>query len=112
MKDFKNNFLEFFNQLTMAGKIIITIIGIVLLIIIFSFLFGSSEETVEKEVEKETDKTYAEKMRRKRIEKGYTVEMLADSLKILPSLLNGIEDGKAEMLKNDWRWERYEQLLK
>jgi hypothetical protein len=56
------------------------------------------------------EKSYAEYYRNRRILKGYTIEMLADSLKIQPRVLNMIEDGKATMMKD--RWDKYEALLK
>lgn len=111
---------EIYGRLNVPTKLGIIISSMLILYILFFRTSGVSTDITSGLSNGKTDcdckscirdeKSYAEYYRNRRIVKGYTVEMLADSLKIQPRVLNLIEDGKATMMKD--RWDKYELLLK
>lgn len=111
---------DIYKQLNVPTKIGIIISSMLILYILFFRTIGTSTDITSGLSTGKSDcdckscirdeKSYAEYYRNRRILKGYSVEMLADSLKIQPRVLNMIEDGKATMMKD--RWDKYELLLK
>lgn len=107
--------LDKFKNLTIVGKAVVFVLLLIPLIYLkscWSVDVTEDVKTVNLDCSKclGAEQSNGERLRKLRIKKNFTVEMIADSMKVSPRVINMIEDGNTTNF-SEYQWTRLETIL-